>query len=155
MIFYCCTSTHMRMHDQSAYDELHGLVEGETAKIVLMNDDVILGENIFMGVDSTSLVVVEQWKTYSYVREWDEIGEICSIPTSDVKKIDIVSRGQGALGGLYYGFIVGASLGAIFGIIIISGGDDAGGRYDLPAIGGGTDDYILTKIPEDSKGCGS
>ncbi len=177
MIFYCCTSTHVRMHDPSTYVELNRKVEGEKAKITLVNDHVFVGENIFMGVDSTSFIVVEQWNTYSYVREWDEIGEIWSVPALDVKKIDVVSRVQGAKGGLNYGFLFGASLGTIFGIIMISDITEGSKYYDYKAnifvgsvalggiagaivglpfglLAGGIDEYILTKIPEDSTDTG-
>ena len=165
MIFYCCTATHMIKHDQSAYDELNRKVEGEKAKITLMNDDVIVGENIFMEVDSTSWVEVEKRKTYSLFRKRHEFDEKWSVPTLDIKKIDVGGNsGQGALGGLYYGFLIGASLGAIFGLILIAGTDSdqsigggavlftsalggiAGAIVGLPLglLAGGTDEYVLT-----------
>jgi len=163
MIFYCCTSTHVINNDQSAYDELNGKVEGERAEITLMNDNVIVGENIFMEVDSASWVEVEKraGRGYRQDRRWYEV-EKWSVPTSDVKKIDVGgNRVQGVLGGLFYGFLVGVTLGLVGGL---TESEDSSGFFDpspeesavmvgilgaivgLPIglLVGGTDEYVLT-----------
>lgn len=54
MTFYCCTSTHLISHQQSTYDELNEKLNGEKGQIILPNNEVIVGENIKVGTDSTS-----------------------------------------------------------------------------------------------------
>jgi hypothetical protein len=162
--FIACSSTQFIGHDQSACEDLNGKVEGERVNITLTNDNVIIAENTFIGVDSTSWLEIIAEKRgargYGQQTRWYE-GKKWSVPTRDVKKIDIGNCWQGALGGLFYGFLVGAALGLLGGL---THSDEKSGFFDpdpeevvvmvgilgavvgLPIglLVGGTDEYVLT-----------
>jgi phosphopantetheine adenylyltransferase len=75
-------------YDQSVYDELNGKVEGEKVEITLLNGDVIVGENIIIGVDSTSWVEereIRDFRTYKTRIEFVKR----SVSTWNIKQIDV------------------------------------------------------------------
>ena len=105
MIFYCCTSTHMIHRDQSNFDELSKELEGKEFSLTLINGEVHIGNDITVDKHTAS---------------WIEYSNKYIAPTLEVKKITVMSSFLGMKRGMVYGFLIGASSGAIFGIMVIS-----------------------------------
>jgi hypothetical protein len=147
---------------------LNNEVKGKQAKITLINDKDITGENIILGLDSTSWdeFVEKSKKEYDLVTTWRELVGKMTVATQEIKKIEMVSRSQGAKGGISYGFLVGAGIGFVNGLYWQSEGFPGGGQWEigqtllwsallgvagaivgLPVglIAGGTDEYILNR----------
>ena len=154
LIFIGCsaTSTYFIKHDQSDYNELNEKLKGEKGKMVLMNGDIIVGEDINIGIDSTS---------------WIERGPLTkSVATLEINYFTFINRGNGASAGAGYGFWAGAAAGLVLGItqrdqpgfkgageigavvliFTVPLGGVAGAIIGLPIgfIVGGTDKYMLT-----------
>ena len=97
--FISCSSTYKISHTKSAYDKLNKELEGERAEITLMNDTVIVGENITIGIDSSSWI--ESTKQNTVIKT--QI--IWSLPTSEIKEIAYTNNGMGAAKGAIYGVL--------------------------------------------------
>jgi len=87
----------MIVRNQAAYDELNEKVEGKEGKITLKDENVIVTENINIGIDSTYCV--------------NRV-----VPTSEVKTISLKYHGKGAWQGFKHGVLIGGTTGLIFGV---------------------------------------
>jgi hypothetical protein len=119
MIFYCCSSTHMIMHEQSAYDELNDELRAEKGQITLMDNAVIIGENIVVGIDSTSWIS-NRISEDSIIGIPTQQAEHC-ISTSEIRSIVFKDNSQGAWEAFGFG-----SIGGIFALIIAASGGYVG-----------------------------
>jgi len=88
LIFYCCTSTHTLLRNQSDYSQLNIKARENDAKITMMDDNVINVRNITIRIDSTYLIDLDStyWSDSEY---WSEKYVKRSLPTAEVKAISI------------------------------------------------------------------
>ena len=122
MVYYIsCSSTHMIKHDQSNYNELNNELEGKEFSLTLINGRFYAGKDITVEKHFASWVV----DTTKYFA-----------PTSEVKKITVMSSSLGMTRGMGYGFLFGASIGTIFGIIVISDMSEDTGYSKAGIVGG-------------------
>jgi hypothetical protein len=165
MIFNGCTSTHTIRYEKLAYEILNEKLKEEKAEITFINNKVVDGEKIKIGLDSVSWVEPEVHR--SGMKTYNNSVAL----TSEVVKIDVTNRGQGVLDGIKYGFLVGAAVGALAAIPLsqeqkLNGSEKfgvgalllipicglGGVIYGIPVgfIIGATDEYKLTLMPADS-----
>ena len=110
MIFYCCTTTYMIRHDQSAYDDLTKNLRGKEAFIILTNQEIKKGQNIEVTLDTTHWTEIHTilksripWLEDSTIINW-------SVSTSEINGFRINNEGKAALYGGGAGMLVGAGL---------------------------------------------
>jgi len=93
-----CSSTHFINNDETSFNEVNKKLEGRNVTLELITDEEISGYNVKVKSDSTT---VEDGK----------------ISTNTIKEITYNNHGMGALKGLGYGLIGGASFGFLMGYI--------------------------------------
>jgi len=167
-VFICCTSTHMI--NPSAYDELNENVRKERVEITLLSDKVVVADSVNIKPDSASWMEVQKRRQRGYRQDkrWQKVKKWI-VSTSEINKIEVGgNRMQGALGGIFYGFLAGASFGLIGGLT--ETGDESGFFNPEPEesaamvgvlgaiiglpIGflvGGTDEYVLQDLDDNSE----
>jgi hypothetical protein len=158
------------MINPSAYDELNENVREERVDITLLNDKVVVADSLYIKSDSASWTEVQKRRQRGYRQDkrWHEVKK-WTVSTSKIKKIEVGgNRMQGTLGGIFYGFLAGASFGLIGGLT--ETGDESGFFNPEPEesaamvgvlgaiiglpIGflvGGTDEYVLQDLDDNSE----
>jgi len=98
LIFFSCSATYYVKPEKSSYQELNEKLAEKKVKLEFTNGEKNYGDSIEVSTTSTFV----GGKTYS---------------TEDINKISITYHGKGALKGLGYGLIGGASFGFLMGYI--------------------------------------
>jgi len=133
VFYFCCSSTHIIKHNQSAYDDLNKSFKGKEVSIILASQDIRMGQNIEVMLDTT------HWIEFQIVLKsripWREDSTLIhrSISTSEIRGISINNDSKAALFGACAGLIIGASLS------YISVQDDQSGQvesFTKPIVGG-------------------
>ncbi len=176
-IFIGCSAknTYLIEHDQTIYDMLSMKLMEQEGKMLLMNGEIVSGGDFNIGLDSISWIE----KQKSHYVEVSHGGSRIRVPagepltktiaTSEIDYFTLINRKKGAQAGAATGSWVGAAAGVVWGLTLIGTGRSGnmspailiftipfgglvGAMIGLPIglIVGGTDEYILTKIPEDS-----
>ena len=177
IIFNGCSATNKYLikHDQTIYDMLNVKLMEQGGKMVLINGDIIAGDDFNIGLDSTTwtekqkspYVEVSQRQNSIKVPAGEPITK--TIATTEIDYFSIINYNKGAQSGAATGTWVGAAAGAGWGFALIGTGRSGqinakiliftipfGGfvgamiGLSIGWIAGGTDEYILTKTVEDS-----
>jgi hypothetical protein len=153
------TKTYWIHHERSDYDRLNWKFKGKEGKMVLKNGDVIIQEDINIGLDSTSWIEMRDSLYFGAPGRSPIIKG--TIATSEIEKFTFMNHSNGNSAGFGYGFLTGAVIGTVFfvnlieeekpieegyeavailyGIVVIAGFGLFGGILGLPigyAIGG-------------------
>jgi hypothetical protein len=128
LIFYCCTPTYTIRHNPSDYLKLNQALDEKKASITLINDTVIVGENVYVGLDSTSWL--ERAST-------GESTTARTVPTWAVKHVEFRSPLEGAAIYVILGaLIIGASLIFYYNAKEENSGSEAWAAYLIAYLGG-------------------
>jgi hypothetical protein len=95
LFFYIsCSSTYYVKNEDSSYNHINKKLKGENATVTLVNKQELVGKNIEVKFDSTSV-------------------EKINIHTKDIKEITIKNHDWGVIKGTGLGVLVGAAMGGM------------------------------------------